>query len=293
MLDLKDTQAELSLAGFNAATAGPDAVFEVADLVAARLRAYPHFAVVKGLAPADNNAFAKQVATAIANRPPANGRRRHSGRSRFRHFARSMAKGHPLAALKSPEYRPDMSFGRIEIDPSKPIADGKVTRYSRTNQPIDLHSDCSYMLRPRELVVFQMVRDDHKGGDTLMAAVEDIVADLDEDMRATLMHPAFPFGAQAPLPVIWNEAGAPNIRFYKAQIDMARAENGPLSKPRVAALDALDELLRREELMYRFHIDAGDIVFIHNTKALHGRTGFAGASERLMLRIRSTAPGLL
>ena len=49
---------------------------------------------------------------------------------------------------------------------------------------------------------------------------------------------------------------------------------------------ALDAALQRPDNQFRFHLKAGETLFLHNTKVLHGRTGFAAGSTRLMYRIR-------
>ena len=49
---------------------------------------------------------------------------------------------------------------------------------------------------------------------------------------------------------------------------------------------ALDAALEQPENQFRFHLQAGETGFLHNTKVLHGRTGFATDSSRLMYRIR-------
>jgi alpha-ketoglutarate-dependent taurine dioxygenase len=52
------------------------------------------------------------------------------------------------------------------------------------------------------------------------------------------------------------------------------------------AIEALDAMLHRDDILFRFHAEAGETVFMHNTKVLHGRTGFPADSHRLMYRIR-------
>ena len=278
--------AELSLEALGDTASDPEAV---ARLVAARLRTYPHFVLIKGLPPTEDSQFSRSVAQAIADMHPVNPRPLPSLRSRARHFARSIAKGDPRNALRTPDDAPGLWFSRVEITPEKPLSDGRITSYSRTNQPLDLHTDCTYRPNPQELVVFQMVRDDPDGGDTLMAAVEDIAGHLDKEVMDTLMRPAFPFGPRTPLPVFWEQSGELNIRFYRSQIDAACKKADPLTEDQAAALDALEMVLSRADVQFRFHIHAGEIIFIHNTKALHARTGFSGDSERLMYRIRVPA----
>jgi alpha-ketoglutarate-dependent taurine dioxygenase len=47
--------------------------------------------------------------------------------------------------------------------------------------------------------------------------------------------------------------------------------------------------LRDPALQHRFRIESGEIMCMQNTRALHGRTGFDGESDRLMYRIRANA----
>lgn len=238
------------------------AIARIAHRLARMLRVYPHFVVLKGLPPTEDRALSVTLARALANMPPVK-------------FAD--------AAL-----RQKVSFTRVHIDEADAGQKGKVTRYSRTNRPLALHTDSSYKAEPHELVMFQMVRAAADGGDTVMAAVEDIVEALDEPTRTTLAAANFPFG-RGPQSVLWQTASGPHIRYYRDQIETGRSGDDPLTDRDLVAMEVLDAALDRPELQYRFHVAAGETMFIHNTKALHGRTGFAADSDRLMYRIRMHA----
>lgn len=258
-------QLSLSPQDIDDLTSGEDAAGDVTDRIVGLLKSHPHFFVLKGVPATEDRTLTVNIARAIADTEP-------------------FKPGRP------PEMRHKVSFTRVQIDPEKSADNSAVTRYSRTNQPLELHTDSSYMNDPHELVAFQMVRAESQGGDTLMAAVEDVVAALDEEVRTNLSEINFPFG-RGPQPVLWTRKGATHIRYYRSQIETARLDEDEdeLADQDLAAMDALDDVLAREDLQFRFHVAPGETVFMHNTKALHGRTGFPADSDRLMYRIRMHA----
>jgi len=238
----------------------PQAALRVARHLAPTLSAYPHFCVLRGMKPVESRGPIDNVARAVAHLEP-----RKPGVTNGGHVK--------------------VSFTQVRINEAVGARRSAVTNYSRTNQPLELHTDSSYRPEPDELIAFQMIRPDERGGETLMAAVEDIVAALDEDVIARLRQPNFPFG-RGDQPVLWENGGQPNIRYYRSQLDVALAQGADLAPGDRAAIDALDRALERPDKLFRFHLEAGETLFIHNTKALHGRTGFEADSPRLMFRYR-------
>ncbi|MFO7477885.1 MAG: hypothetical protein R6X03_06025 [Methyloceanibacter sp.] len=51
-----------------------------------------------------------------------------------------------------------VSFNVVAIKPTRPRTQVKGTAYSRTNEPLNLHTDSTFQDRPHELVAFQFVR---------------------------------------------------------------------------------------------------------------------------------------
>ncbi|MCG8440620.1 MAG: TauD/TfdA family dioxygenase [Caulobacterales bacterium] len=185
-----------------------------------------------------------------------------------------------------------ISFTRVHIDRDKADAADSVTRYSRTHLALPPHTDSSYMDRPHELVVFQCVTPDRVGGETQMAPIDDILRALDDETAARLRDPVFPFG-DARLPILNRTGGRDWIRYYSAQLTRSLEETGVrLDAPHREAARALDALLDDGDLGRRFHLSAGDILFMNNTMVLHGRTGFEPTSERLIFRVRAHVDGL-
>lgn len=238
-------------------------VQDLARRVAEGLRVYPHFVVLTGLAPTENRALTVAVGRAIAGMDPAD-------------------------PVLTPDGRIKVSFTRVQIDPEKVGSENAVTRYSRTNKPLEMHTDSSYQARPHEFVAFQMVRADPDGGDTLLVPVEHVVDALGPEMVATLKQAPIPFG-RGDFPILWDRNGSSNIRYYRSQIDTARQDGDRLTRRDLSCMAALDEALQRPDNQFQFHLRAGETLFLHNTKVLHGRTGFASSSTRLMYRIRINA----
>lgn len=240
-----------------------DASAKLASAIIKKVSRPPYFTLVRGIPPTDNPILTLTMARLIVNQPP-------------------------VKAGTTAQDRSTVSFTRVHIDPAKAKQKGTTTAYSRTNRPLDLHTDSSYMDDPHELVIFQFVRADREGGHSIMAAVNDIVAELSPDALRTLSQPIFPFAGK-PKPVLWRCNGQIDIRYYRAQIENA-VNRGDMPPPSVFdAIDELDAALSRESILHRFHIASGETIFINNKKALHGRTGMAPDSDRLMIRVRTHA----
>ncbi|MDJ0517474.1 MAG: TauD/TfdA family dioxygenase [Trichodesmium sp. MO_231.B1] len=185
-----------------------------------------------------------------------------------------------------------ISVTKVRINQKKAGFGGGVTRYSRTHLPLAPHTDSSYMSQPHELVAFQCVVADNKGGETIMVPVEDILQHLDDEVVTLLRDPVYPFGKDT-YPIISGTSDYPQIRYYRSQIDLMLADGLlSLSEKHQFAIDALDALLTQTDLLDKFYLKTGQIVLMHNQQVLHGRTGFSEESDRLLYRVRLQVPGL-
>ncbi len=185
-----------------------------------------------------------------------------------------------------------VSFTKVRIDRAKANFDGTATRYSRTHLPLVPHTDSSYSLKPHEVVAFQCIVSDETGGASIIIPVEDILQKIDPHCIELLRDPVYPFEENS-YPIIFGESGNEHIRYYRAQIDRTIGLTGrSLSRQHHKAIDQLDSLLQSSELGSQFPLQPGQIAFAHNTKVLHGRTGFSPDSDRLLFRIRLHIPSL-
>ena len=133
-----------------------------------------------------------------------------------------------------------------------------------------------------------------------MAIYNEIVANHPEHLEALYRGwPFHRFGEQAPgeqpvtpynVPVFAWRDGVLSSRHLRAYVEMAAKETGrPLPDADVAALDCLDELACREDLLFETLLEPGEATFINNYTVLHTRTEFEdgadAAKRRHLLRL--------
>lgn len=226
------------------------------------LNNYPHFFVLRGPPPVENTQLTGQICRAIAgfSECPSQDDQRHAVR---------------------------LSQTRVEIDPDADLSTS-VTRYSRTHLALKLHTDSSYQPVPHNLVAFQMVRPAVEGGETILAAIEDIGSALDRPEIVSLHKQQIPFGRRQ-YPIFWRQRGRSHIRFYDQQIMSALKMGSVLNEDARRVLRPLMRVLKTEGRNKKFSLQAGETLFLHNTLVLHGRTAFDPNSHRLMLRVRTHA----
>ena len=241
---------------------------ELARSICTALSTYPHFVVVNGYPPIEdrtNLVNLSKVICAIA-----------SGQSVLDFSSQNQVSQNQLK----------VSFTQVRINRAKPAASGKVTQYSRTHLPLAPHTDSSYMETPHDLVAFQCIVADNMGGESIMIPVEEILSHIDNESLELLKTPVFPFGNNL-YPIIFGATGDEQIRYYRSQIDRTlELENSSFPDKYRAAIDNLDTVLQESAQLIRFPLQPGQIVFMHNKKVLHGRTGFSPDSDRLLYRVR-------
>ncbi|SLN60032.1 Taurine catabolism dioxygenase TauD, TfdA family [Roseovarius albus] len=235
---------------------------KILDDLARRLVEAPHFVVLRGFPQTDS----PDAGTALA---------------------KAMARRLPHKEGVKPDMIERVSCTRVAIKEGIDPIGNNATAYSRTNQKIPLHTDSSYRASPHEFVAFQMIRPDAEGGETTLATVEDVINALDDFTQEVLSFPIYPFG-KLRVPILWETASGPHIRYYRSQLDMDLEEaDPPLPEPALAAVRRLDAVLENDSLQHRIKLEAGDVICLHNTKILHGRSAFAQTSDRLMFRLRA------
>ncbi|MEO1079237.1 MAG: TauD/TfdA family dioxygenase [Pseudomonadota bacterium] len=169
---------------------------------------------------------------------------------------------------------------------------GNVTRYSRTPDALPLHSDCSNFTDPPNLVAFAMERPDADGGgESLVLSAVDLVKELPEELIEVLRRPVFPFSPQKRFAVLEGEGDDLLVRYYRNQIASAAATQR-LDDDLAEALDELDQRLAAAQGSVHFHMQAGDIIMLDNTRVMHGRKAMAPDSNRLMHRFRLMSPAI-
>lgn len=176
-------------------------------------------------------------------------------------------------------------FTRIQRETGAGTTSGLTSTLSRTDRAMPLHTDSSYEDHPHEIVVFQMVRADLDGGETIVAPVSDVLPLLTRDIADTLRQPVFPFG-QVCKPILEGDDDDLKVRYYRRQILPGLNPLQAQSARCTAAMVDFDRALAKISMAHRFKLGAGDILILNNRKVLHGRTALAPNTDRLMYRFR-------
>jgi len=233
------------------------------------LRYYPYYITIRTPRDVDDDDFLKELGTRIAK------------------FGQAADGRHAI--------EPKLSFTRVRIDRDQAASQDSVTRYSRTHLPLAPHTDSSYMEVPHELVAFQCVVADAVGGETQMVPVDDILRQLSDTDVSLLSETVYPFG-DGDRAILGGSTHAPTIRYYDAQLSRTLEELGSgaggLKKRYRKALKRLNKVLEQSDLGETFALASGDILLMNNARVLHGRSGFAEESERMIFRLRVHAPSL-
>jgi alpha-ketoglutarate-dependent taurine dioxygenase len=86
--------------------------------------------------------------------------------------------------------------------------------------------------------------------------------------------------ATAHFPVVQWDGDELLIRYLRYWIQVGHDKAGqPLTPAQVKALDTLDEVMRRRDLIAEFNLKPGDLYFINNRWILHNRTAFEDHPE--------------
>lgn len=99
-----------------------------------------------------------------------------------------------------------------------------------------------------------------------------------------------------PIPIFANVDGKVCSRYLPGLLVKAATQMGGLPPDLKAAMDYLDALGRREDLMVQFTLEPGEMVFFNNFVVYHARTAFEDHPEperrRDLMRLWLEVPGL-
>jgi alpha-ketoglutarate-dependent taurine dioxygenase len=165
---------------------------------------------------------------------------------------------------------------------AQPVADrsGK-TMLSTMAIDHHLHTDESFYAVPSRYVLLHCWRPDPAGGGvTLLTPVEDVLARLTPEERAGCARIRYRWrGVESPILAAMPNGAPARVRFNLREADC-------LERPRAAG-DALALRFAHaaEAAATELPMEAGDCLVLDNWRVLHGRTGFAPNSPRLLKRV--------
>jgi len=156
--------------------------------------------------------------------------------------------------------------------------------YSATAGNFPLHTDGAHWKQPPHLVLLLCCRASSSGGDTTLAHVEDVLAQVEAGHIQQLVNVPVGFD-DVDAPVLQREPW--RIRWNHATLQ--RRHQRGLWRPHRATLDAchaLDVALAGLAARHALRLAPGELLVVDNTRVLHGRTPFVATSNRLLKRVR-------
>ena len=188
----------------------------------------------------------------------------------------------------------------VEIkDAGKSMSSGG--RYHETKEGGSHHTDSPQWKDVPDYLGMLCVHDAKKGGTNLFLSAYTIHNKIFQE-RHDLLHifyeqfhfdkrGEFKDGEQPTVfePIFEFKNDRLHFRYLRNYIDAGHnIQNIPLSKSQVDALDYLDNLMCRDDIIFRYDLKPGDMIFSDNHWVVHGRTPFEDHNDqdlkRLMLR---------
>lgn len=200
--------------------------------------------------------------------------------------------------------RQNYSGLRVELLKDQKRSDGDPYRISQTNRYFAFHSDNGVLEpRPPNYIGLTCLRPAKQGGESVLVSAYTLHNELlarDPDLLAVLYGEFL-----ADKPRLQTRAGAEErpvrypifqrhgtelfMRYNREFLEQGAAKAGvTLPAQALKAFDVLDELMEREELLFRYKLQRGEVLIANNLATLHSRTAYVDderpGMERQLLR---------
>jgi Taurine catabolism dioxygenase TauD, TfdA family len=230
----------------------------------------------------------------------------------------ALVRGLPRDALSEQEF--ELLTWAIGLQVGVPRPQGKATHYlsavrdvgtvyrSGTGRGYSSNAELDFHTDGADVVALTCFNTAKAGGMSMVSSsvtAHNIMVAERPDLAA-LLHGTFYFSRQAeqapdeapfyPHPIYAEQDGRLHSRWNRNRIISAQKLPGvpPLSTAQHAAIDLLDEILRRPAVMYAMHLVPGDMQLLNSHVTLHSRTEFEdhddSAAKRLLFRLWLTPP---
>ena len=210
----------------------------------------------------------------------------------------ALVRGLPRDALSEPEF--ELLTWAIGLHAGVPRPQGKATHYlsavrdvgtvyrSGTGRGYSSNAELDFHTDGADVVALTCFNTAKAGGMSMVSSsvtAHNIMVAERPDLAA-LLHGTFHFSRQAeqapdeapfyPHPIYAEHGGRLHSRWNRNRITSAQKLPGvpPLSAAQHAAIDLLDEILRRPAVMYAMHLAPGDMQLLNSHVTLHSRTEF-------------------
>lgn len=161
--------------------------------------------------------------------------------------------------------------------------DSKNTVLSTTNEAFPLHTDCSYLERPADVVTLYCVQNSYKGGESIATHINSILKKLTPQYINFLLETPFPFYSVR-YPILEKSKDGYYVRFSQVEL-MASVSDEECAVIANQLAPFIGEL--NDPANYTtYKLNPNDCLIVNNRTCLHGRTAFEDNSERLFYRMR-------
>ena len=159
----------------------------------------------------------------------------------------------------------------------------KNTVLSTTSQAFPLHTDCSCLERPADVVTLYCVQSSSKGGESMVANIKLILKKLTPDYIDFLLKTPFPFYSVR-YPILEKNRGSYYVRFSHVELmaSVSDEEYAAITNQLAPFIRELND--PANSITYK--LNPNDCLIVNNRTCLHGRTAFEDNSERLFYRMR-------
>ncbi|WP_207429024.1 TauD/TfdA family dioxygenase [Pedobacter sp. SYSU D00535] len=159
----------------------------------------------------------------------------------------------------------------------------KGTIISATNQAFPLHTDCSYLDKPAEVVSLYCLENSCSGGESLLLNINDLIPTLNNDYLGFLKSQKFRVHSKE-FPILEETDNHFSIRFSEHEImESYKEDDYELVK---RELEQFLRLLSSSPLVQKVKLEKNDCLLVNNRTCLHGRNAFEANSDRIFLRSR-------
>lgn len=154
---------------------------------------------------------------------------------------------------------------------------------SASNLVFPLHTDCSYLDKPADVVTLYCMENSESGGESLLLNINELIPLLPPDYLQFLLTKTFRIYSKE-YPVLEQSGSRYHIRY---SIDEMLSSYPESEHPALrTSLQPLDSLLNDPSHYLTTKLRPNDCLLVNNRTALHGRHGFEANSRRVFLRAR-------
>jgi alpha-ketoglutarate-dependent taurine dioxygenase len=153
---------------------------------------------------------------------------------------------------------------------------------SASNVSFPLHTDCSFLERPADVVILYCIENSVNGGESLLLHINEIIPRLPGDYIRFLLTKQFYLYSKAY--TVLEQAG--DLFFIRFNLDEFLSGNYPEAGAIVADLQPLLAVLNDQSLHTTVKLQSNECLIINNRTCLHGRHAFEDNSKRIFYRAR-------